>query len=122
MPLELTLPTPLSYFAALVQQDESLPLLEAAASLAQDETPELDVQQVLEQLDHLTARLARRLDMLLDAGAMDEARAALEHCDDDGAPGWSGIGCADPTVASIRSVNTMLSTTSINPLVKPVAS
>ena len=61
MPLELTLPTPLSYFAALVQQDESLPLLEAAASLAQDETPELDVQQVLEQLDHLTARLARRL-------------------------------------------------------------
>ena len=61
MPLELTLPTPLTYFAALVQQDESLPLLEAAASLAQDETHELDVQQVLEQVDHLIARLNRRL-------------------------------------------------------------
>ena len=61
MPLELTLPTPLTYFAALVQQDESLPLLEAAASLAQDENPDLDVQYVLEQVDHLTARLARRL-------------------------------------------------------------
>ena len=43
----------------------------------------------------LEPRLARRLDMMLDAGAMDEARAALEHCDDDGAPGWSGIGCAE---------------------------
>ena len=61
MPLELTLPTPLSYFAALVQQDESLPLLEAAASLAQDETPDLDVQHVLEQVDQLAARLSRRL-------------------------------------------------------------
>ncbi len=61
MPLDLTLPTPLSYFAALVQQDESLPLLEAVASLAQDETPELDVQQVLEQVDQLSARLNRRM-------------------------------------------------------------
>ena len=43
----------------------------------------------------LEPRLARRLDMMLDAGAMDEARAALEHCDDDGSPGWSGIGCAE---------------------------
>ena len=73
MPLDLTLPTPLAYFAALVQQDEGLPLLEAAASLAQDETPELDVQQVLGQVDHLVARLRRRLSP--DAEPVERLRA-----------------------------------------------
>ena len=61
MPLDLTLPTPLAYFAALVQQDEGLPLLEAAASLAQDDTPDLDVEQVLEQVDQLADRLNQRI-------------------------------------------------------------
>ena len=54
-------PTQLSYFASLVQSDDHFPLLEAAASLAQDEYPELDVQQVLADVDQILARLKRRL-------------------------------------------------------------
>jgi regulator of sirC expression with transglutaminase-like and TPR domain len=61
MSLDLSVPTPLQYFTALVHSDEHLPLLEAAASLAQDEYPELDVQQVLSDVDHLAMRLKRRL-------------------------------------------------------------
>ncbi len=54
-------PTPLEYFATLVASDEQFPLLEAAASLAQDEYPMLDVQQVLGDVDQLVARLKRRI-------------------------------------------------------------
>ena len=54
-------PTPLEYFAALVHSDEHFPLLEAVASLAQDEYPELDIEQVLGDVDQLLARLKRRL-------------------------------------------------------------
>ncbi|NHZ47838.1 tRNA (adenosine(37)-N6)-dimethylallyltransferase MiaA [Nitratidesulfovibrio liaohensis] len=46
-------------------------------------------------LDELTPRLDRRIDMMLEAGALDEARAARTVCDDPAAPGWSGIGCAE---------------------------
>jgi len=61
MELPLHPPTPLSYFACLVQSDEDLPLLEAAASLAQDEEPGLDMQQVLEDVDRLLRRVRTRL-------------------------------------------------------------
>ena len=61
MLLNLTAPTPLEYFGSLVQSDEHFPLLEAAASIAQDEYPELDVQQVMDEVDQLLARLKRRL-------------------------------------------------------------
>jgi regulator of sirC expression with transglutaminase-like and TPR domain len=61
MLLNLSAPTPLEYFSALVQSDEQFPLLEAAASLAQDEYPDLDVQQILGDVDQLLARLKRRL-------------------------------------------------------------
>lgn len=61
MPLRFPIPTPLDYFAALVQSDDQFPLLEACASLAQDEYPEMDVQQVLGDMDQLLARLQRRL-------------------------------------------------------------
>lgn len=54
-------PTPLAYFASLVAQDEGLPLLEAAASLAQDEDPALDVTQVLDDVARLQRRVAARL-------------------------------------------------------------
>ena len=54
-------PTPLEYFAALVQSDDEFPLFEAAASIAQDEYPALDVQQLLGDMDLLQARLQRRL-------------------------------------------------------------
>ncbi len=61
MQLNLSAPTPLEYFRALVGSDEHFPLLEAAASLAQDEYPELDVQQVLDEVDLLLSRIKRRL-------------------------------------------------------------
>lgn len=54
-------PTPLQYFATLVQDDDGFPLLETVASVAQDEFPELDMQQVLGDVDQLLGRLRRRL-------------------------------------------------------------
>ena len=53
--------TPLAYFESLVQSDTEFPLLEAAASLGQDEEASLDVQQVLADVDRLLARLERRI-------------------------------------------------------------
>lgn len=58
--LDFLNPTPLGYFASLVKDDEGFPLLEAAAAIAQDEYPELDVQEVLGDVDQLMARLRRR--------------------------------------------------------------
>jgi regulator of sirC expression with transglutaminase-like and TPR domain len=66
-------PTPLEYFASLVASDEQFPLFEAAASLAQDEYPALDVQQVLGDVDQLVARLKRRIPA--DAPAIQRLRA-----------------------------------------------
>jgi len=66
-------PTALDYFGSLVRSDEAFPLLEAAASLAQDEYPELDVQQVLGDVDQLLARLKRRLPA--DAAPLARLRA-----------------------------------------------
>lgn len=43
----------------------------------------------------LLPRLARRMEEMLAAGAVDEARAALDKCAEAAAPGWSGIGCAE---------------------------
>ncbi|MCV2365243.1 tetratricopeptide repeat protein [Paucibacter sp. DJ1R-11] len=71
--LRLDAPTPLEYFAALVQEDVSLNLLEAAASLAQDEQPALDVQAVLAEVDGLARRLRQRLPA--DASAQVKLRS-----------------------------------------------
>ena len=73
MRLNFDVPSPLQYFTSLVQSDEHFPLLEAAVSLAQDEYPELDVQQVLGDVDQLLARLKRRVPP--DAPAMQRLRA-----------------------------------------------
>ena len=54
-------PTALEYFASLVADDASLPLIEAAASIAQDEYPRLDTQSVLAELDALAFKLRRRI-------------------------------------------------------------
>jgi regulator of sirC expression with transglutaminase-like and TPR domain len=54
-------PSALEYFDALVADDEQFPLLEAAIAVAQDETPELDVESVLADVDALALRLQRRL-------------------------------------------------------------
>ena len=60
-PLLLHTPTALEYFASLVAEDEGLPLLEAAISIAHDDFPELDCQAVLADIDTLAARLKARL-------------------------------------------------------------
>ena len=52
-------------------------------------------------LEWLEPRLARRLDLMLEHGALDEARAAMGRCADPAAPGWSGIGCAE-TLAHLQ--------------------
>jgi len=72
MQFSFSAPTPLEYFTSLVQSDDHFPLLEAAVSLAQDEYPELDVQQVLGDVDQLLARLKRRLPA--DAGPLQRLR------------------------------------------------
>jgi len=72
MDMQFDVPTPLAYFASLVESDEQFPLLEAAACLAQDEYPELDVQRVLGDVDQLLARLKRRLPA--DAPALQRLR------------------------------------------------
>ena len=73
MNLNFTPPTPLDYFASLVQSDTDLPLLEAATSLAQDEEPALDVQQVLDDV----ARLLKRIKARLPSEADDLTRLAM---------------------------------------------
>ena len=57
--------TSLAYFNLLVnddgRSDAQFPLLEAAVAIAQDEYPELDVQEVLGDVDQLLARIKRRI-------------------------------------------------------------
>ena len=60
-PLHFEAPTALQYFASLVADDASLSPLEAAISVAQDEYPQLDVQDTLAQIDGLADRLSRRI-------------------------------------------------------------
>ena len=59
--MKFAAPTPLSYFAALVENDDNLLLVEAAASIAQDEFPDVDTQGVLAEIDLLADRLRRRI-------------------------------------------------------------
>jgi regulator of sirC expression with transglutaminase-like and TPR domain len=54
-------PTPLDYFASLVGSDEHFPLLEAAASIAQVDEPELDVEAVLEEVERMVDRVRSRM-------------------------------------------------------------
>jgi regulator of sirC expression with transglutaminase-like and TPR domain len=73
--LRLHLPTPLEYFSSLVAEDAGLNLLEAAASIAQDEFPALDVQAVLAEVDELAQRLRQRLPA--DASARHKLQVLL---------------------------------------------
>jgi regulator of sirC expression with transglutaminase-like and TPR domain len=59
--LQFEAPTALEYFAALVADDASFSVLEAAAAVAQDDDPGLDVQGVLAEIDVLAERLRRRI-------------------------------------------------------------
>ena len=60
-PLQFEVPTALEYFSALVADDASLSVVEAAAAIAQDEYPDLDTQAVLAEVDALAERLKRRI-------------------------------------------------------------
>lgn len=59
--LHFEAPTALDYFAALVADDASFSVLEAAVAVAQDEWPDLDVQGVLAEVDELAQKLRRRI-------------------------------------------------------------
>jgi len=69
-------PTPLEYFATLVKEGDAMPLFEAAASLAQDDEPQLDLQALVTEVDTLLHRLKARLPA--DAGALMRLRM-LHH-------------------------------------------
>jgi regulator of sirC expression with transglutaminase-like and TPR domain len=75
MSLNVKPPTPLEYFAQLVQSDDELPLLEAVAALAHDAYPTLDTESVRDQMDQLAARMLARLprsaDPLARLGALN---------------------------------------------------
>lgn len=68
--------TPLAYFRTLVADDHHFLLIEAAASVAQDDDPTLDVLAVVAEIDELGLRLARRL--APDAAAQQRLRL-LNH-------------------------------------------
>lgn len=46
-------------------------------------------------LDTLTPLLARRIDLMLEAGALEEARSEYAVYPEGTLPGWSGIGCRE---------------------------
>ena len=70
--LRFEAPTALQYFAALVVDDASFSLLEAAVAVSHEEHPRLDTQGLLAQIDALAERLRRRLPR--DAGALQKLR------------------------------------------------
>ncbi|SAK72805.1 transglutaminase [Caballeronia calidae] len=51
----------LDYFSSLMAEDDTLPLTEAALSLAQDAYPDLDMQAALAEIDELVVRARRRV-------------------------------------------------------------
>lgn len=66
----------LDYFASLVQQDESIPLFEAALTIAQDAEPQLDLAATQAEVDMLAAKLQRRF--APDASSIQKLRL-LNH-------------------------------------------
>ena len=66
----------LDYFASLVQEDDSIPLFEAALSIAQDVDPNLDLAGTQAEVDMLAAKLQRRFPS--DASSIQKLRL-LNH-------------------------------------------
>ncbi|MFW5837892.1 MAG: tRNA (adenosine(37)-N6)-dimethylallyltransferase, partial [Desulfovibrionaceae bacterium] len=64
----------------------------------------------MEQIE-LHRRIEARVEAMLDAGAVDEARRARRQCDDPEAPGWTGIGCAE-LMAYLRGESSLEDATS----------
>jgi regulator of sirC expression with transglutaminase-like and TPR domain len=100
MDLMFDVPTPLEFFASLVQDDSDFALLEAAICLAQDEYPEVDVQSVLEAVDQLQARLKRRLPA--DAGPLHKLRLLNQFFFQDLKFGGNVNDCYDPDNSMIH--------------------
>ena len=75
--LTLEAPTPLAYFAALVAEDDSFALLEAAVCVAHDEHPLLDAHSVLADIDRLAGKLKARLPT--DASALRRLQALSQY-------------------------------------------
>lgn len=68
--------SPLEYFSSLIQQDNAIPLFEAALAIAQDANPGLDLVAVQEIVDTFAVQLKRRL--APDASAVQKVRL-LNH-------------------------------------------
>lgn len=66
----------LDYFTSLVQQDDCIPLFEAALAIAQGSNPQLDMGAPQSEIDILAARLLRRLPS--DASSIQKLRM-LNH-------------------------------------------
>ncbi|HJW56603.1 MAG TPA: transglutaminase family protein, partial [Burkholderiaceae bacterium] len=66
----------LDYFASLVQEDDSIPLFEAALAIAQDVDPNLDLAATQAEVDMLAAKLQRRFPS--DASSIQKLRL-LNH-------------------------------------------
>jgi regulator of sirC expression with transglutaminase-like and TPR domain len=67
----------LDYFSALVADDDSLPLTEAALAIAQDAYPDLDLQGTLAEIDELALRVRRRMP---EGGDVHQRVGALNRC------------------------------------------
>ena len=67
----------LDYFAALVQQEDNIPLFEAAIALAQDADPQLDLGEVQADLDRLAERLRKRIPT--DAGSVQKVQLLNQY-------------------------------------------
>lgn len=67
----------LDYFSALVADDDSLPLTEAALAIAQDAYPDLDLQGTLAEVDELALRVRRRVP---EGADVREQIAILNRC------------------------------------------
>lgn len=102
MNLSFDTPTPLDYFASLVQSDGSLPLLEAAISLAQDEYPEVNVQNVLGEVDHMLERVRRRIPA--DAAPLQRLRVLNQFFFKDLGFGGNANDYYDPDNSFIHAV------------------
>jgi len=70
-------PSPLEYFATLVERDADFPLFEAAVCLGQDEYPELDYQATLTEVDRICARVRRRIPQ--DAGSLQRLQILNQY-------------------------------------------
>jgi regulator of sirC expression with transglutaminase-like and TPR domain len=75
--LQIDAPSMLAYFASLVAEDAGFALLEAAICVAQDDTPGLDPQAVLGEIDRIAGKLKARLPA--DAPPLRRLRALNQY-------------------------------------------